>query len=523
VKAPKLASLRGIHEVFDMNFDMSGEAGLMRLAARDHSRATMSARCTARVLLMAVALILVAMHPPTAAAGDAALDDPRHMRFPTVEFNPPEPERLVLDNGMVVYLLEDHELPLITVNAMIRSGTWLDPHDKIGLAAITGAVMRTGGSTRQPADEVDDELERMAATISIGFGRESGSASLDVLKKDFPRGLRIFADLLRTPAFEPSRLELARLQAIEGIRRRQDNPGSVAAREFAKLLYGPDHPSAREATVESVTRITRDNLVAFHRTTVQPNGIILGVTGDFDRQAILTMLWDVFGDWSKGTVPALDIPDVSPAESMSAVRFISKDTSQTHVRMGHLSIKETDPDYVALAIANDILGGGSFRSRLFNDVRTQRGLAYSVGSAFRAGTHNQGVWYMRAETKLPSTQDVVNRFVANIERLRREPVSDAELEEAKEAYVNSFVFSFTSAASIVSRFMDLEYDGLPKDWLQQIRDRVVKLTKEDILRAAQKHWQPDRLRLLAVGSGETLQKVLANFGEVKEITLAPEG
>jgi predicted Zn-dependent peptidase len=146
-----------------------------------------------------------------------------------------------------------------------------------------------------------------------------------------------------------------------------------------------------------------------------------------------------------------------------------------------------------------------------------------VGSTFRAGSHDQGVWYVRAETKLPSTHEVVNRFVANIERLRQEPVADAELEEAKEAYVNSFVFSFTSAASIVSRFMDLEYDGLPKNWLQQIRDKVVKLTKEDILRAAQKHLHPDRLRLLAVGSGETLQKVLASFGDVKEIKLAPEG
>jgi predicted Zn-dependent peptidase len=477
------------------------------------------------VLLTAALLILMALQAPMVLAESPLLaDDPRHMRFPTVEFNPPEPERLVLDNGMVVYLLEDHELPLITVNAMIRSGTWLDPADKIGLAAMTGAVMRTGGSARQSADEIDDELERMATTISISFGKESGSASLDVLKKDFPRGLQILADLLRRPAFEPSRLELARLQAIEGIRRRQDNPGSVTSREFAKLLYGAAHPSAREATVESVARITRDDLISFHQATVQPNGIILGVTGDFDKATLLAQLRDVFGDWPKGSVPVLNIPDVPPAEAATpAVRFINKDTSQTHVRMGHLSIKETDPDYVALAIANDILGGGSFRSRLFNDVRTKRGLAYSVGSAFRAGTHDQGIWYLRAETKLPSTQEVVNRFVANIERLRQEPVSDAELEEAKEAYVNSFVFSFTSAASIVNRFMDLEYDGLPKDWLQQIRAKVIQLTREDILRAAQKHLQPDRLRLLAVGSGETLQKVLASFGEVKEIRLAPEG
>ena len=192
------------------------------------------------------------------------------MRFPTVDFKPSEPERVVLENGMVVYLLEDHELPLITVNAMIRTGTWLDPADKVGLAAMTGAVMRTGGSARMSADQIDEELEHLAATISISVGKESGSASLDVLKKDFKRGLQIYADLLRTPAFDQSRFELAKLQALEGIRRRQDNPGSIAAREFAKLLYGESHPSAREAKVESVTRITRDDLVAFQKQTVHP-------------------------------------------------------------------------------------------------------------------------------------------------------------------------------------------------------------------------------------------------------------
>jgi predicted Zn-dependent peptidase len=472
--------------------------------------------------LLVVCLVL--MQWTAAVAADLALGDPRSMRFPTVDFKPPDADRVVLENGMVVYLLEDHELPLVTVNAMLRTGNWLDPADKVGLAGLTGAVMRTGGSAKMSADEVDEELERLAANLSIGFGKESGSASLDVLKKDLKRGLQIFADLLRTPAFEAGRVELAKLQALEGIRRRQDNPGSVAGREFAKLLYGPQHPSARETSVASISGITRDDLLAFHKRTVQPNGIILGVTGDFEKGAMLALLREVFGDWPKGTVPELTIPEVPAAEAQTgAVRFINKETSQTHLRVGHLSIRETDPDYVAVSIANDILGGSSFRSRLFNDVRTKRGLAYSVGSGLRAGVHDQGVWLMRAETKLPSTQEVVNRFVANMERLRGEPVTDAELEEAKEAYVNSFVFSFTSASSIVSRLMDLEYDGLPKDWLQQIRDKVVKLTKEDIQQAARKHFNPDRLRILAVGSGEALSKVLASFGEVKEIKLAPEG
>jgi predicted Zn-dependent peptidase len=188
-----------------------------------------------------------------------------------------------------------------------------------------------------------------------------------------------------------------------------------------------------------------------------------------------------------------------------------------------LTIKETHPDYPALAIVNDILGGSGFRSRLFKDVRTNRGLAYSVGSRLQANVYEQGLWYMRAETKLASAQEVIGRFVDNMERVRKEPVTAEELEEAKESFVNSFVFSFASTASIVARQVDLEYDGLPKDWLQQLRDKVVKLTKEDLLRAAQTHLHPERLKVLAVGSPSALSKALAGFGDVREIKLPPEG
>ncbi|MGH9651037.1 MAG: M16 family metallopeptidase, partial [Terriglobales bacterium] len=361
----------------------------------------------------------------------------------------------------------------------------------------------------------------------------SGSAMLDVLKKDLDRGLQIFADILMTPAFDPARVELAKQQAIEAIRRRQDRPQSIVAREFPKMLYGPAHPFARESSVESVTKISREDLLAFHARTVHPNGIILGVTGDFEKAPMLAALRKAFGSWAGGEVPRIELPPVtadelgpdgkSGAGGKRTVRFIGKGTSQTHVRVGHLSIKESDPDFPALSILNDILGGSSFRSRLFQDVRTKQGLAYSVGSALRAGVREQGFWLMRAETKSDSTHDVISRLVANMERLREQPVTDAELAEAKEAFVNSFVFSFTSPSSIVARLIGLEYDGLPKDFLQQLRDKVVKLTKEDLLRAARAHLHPDRVKILAVGPAETLPRLLSGFGEVKEIKLAPEG
>lgn len=475
------------------------------------------------VLEMVVLVMALLSATVMAWAGELAVRDPRTMTFPPVEFAPPEPARVVLENGMVVYLLEDHELPLVNVSAMIRAGAWLEPADKVGLAALTGSVMRTGGGGGRSAEQIDEELEQFAIDINMSMARQSGSASLDVLSKDLERGLKIFAGLLRQPAFETPRVELAKLQTIEGIRRRQDSPGSIVGREFLKQLYGPEHPSARESTIESIKGITRDDLAAFHRHTIHPNGLILGVTGDFKQTEMIALLQATFGDWKKGDVPELKIADARDPGGSSIVRFVNKDTSQTHLRIGHLTIREDDPDYVPLAIANDILGGSSFRSRLFNDVRTKRGLAYSVGSRLNVGMHDQGVWLMRAETKLPSTQEVITRFVANMERMRTELVTDGELAEAKEAYVNSFVFSFASPSAIVGRFVELEYDGLPKDFLQQLRARVIALKKEDILKAAQKHFRSNRLTIVAVGPGETLPKLLSGFGEVKEIKLAPEG
>ena len=440
------------------------------------------------------------------------------MTFSAVEFVPPEPDRVVLENGMVIYLLQDHELPLVTIDALMRTGSWLDPPDKIGLAALTGAVMRTGGGGGLSAAQVDDELEQSGGRMNIVIGRQSGSASLDVFKKDLQRALHLFAGVIRTPAFDPADVELAKLQAMERIRRRDDEPESIASREFIKLLYGHGHPTARESSIEAVGRISREDLIAFHRNTIHPNGIIIGVTGDFMKEEMVALLREVFGDWEMGTVPEVKIADVPESEEERAIiHLIDKDTSQTHLRAGRLSVKATDADYIPLVVANDILGGVSFVGRLYNEVREKRGLAYSVGSELSTGMYNQGMWLMWVETKLPSTKEVLGHLVANIERMRTELVSDAELTQAKEAYVNSSVFDFSSSSKIVSRLMKLEYNGLPKDYYQQLREKILQVTKEDILAVGRKYLRLDRLKIIAVGSGGTLSKELSTFGDVKEI------
>jgi predicted Zn-dependent peptidase len=444
--------------------------------------------------------------------------DPRSMTFPPLQFQPPKAERVVLDNGMVLYLLEDHELPLIRIETRIKTGSRYEPSDKIGLAGFTGSVMRTGGTRRMNGDEVDETLEFLAAEVSSGIGLDAGFLSLDVLAKDFDQGFELFSEILRHPAFDEKKLDLAKKQAIEGIRRKNDSPAGIASREFLKLVYGPTHPYAREETVKTVSSIHREDLVAFHQKYYHPHSIMMGITGDFRKKEMIYKIKKAFGSWKKQRV---EFPRVPPVEVQyePSVNYIDRDLTQTHLRIGHLGIRQNNPDFFALSILDDILGGRGFTSRIFQEIRTKRGLAYSVGTAFDPGNFDLGVFYAYAQTKAESTHQTITAIIEEMRRIQTEPVSDEELKQAKDSFLNSYVFSFANTAQIVSRQISLEYYGLPADFLERFRDSVAKVTRDDIQRVAKKYLHPGGLVLLAVGKQDRFDQPLSTFGKVTTIIL----
>lgn len=449
-------------------------------------------------------------------AGKSAAADPRKMTFPPVEFHPPRAERVVLDNGMILYLLENHELPLIRVNALIRTGGVFEPPDKTGLASLTGEVMRTGGTKKVPGDQMDEELEFIAAGLSSFIGRDSGFAGLNILRKDFDRGLELFSDMLMNPVFPEDKIDLAKKQALEEIRRRNDQPSQIATRAFFKTVYGREHPLARQDSVESITAIKREDLVRFHSEHYRPGAVILSASGDFTRDSLISKIEKAFSGWEGGTMEPAPLPP--PAELYQpSVRLVNKDLSQTHIRVGHIGIREDDPDFFAVSILDDILGAGGFKSRLFKEVRTNLGLAYSVGSVFTAGDLERGVFLAYCETKADSTHRALTAIIKEIERIREEPVSEDEIRLAREAFLNSFVFSFSSPEKIVNRQASLEFDGLPADFLDRFRDGVLDVTREDIQRVAGKFLQPEGLTIVAVGNPEQFDRPLSEFGEVQVI------
>jgi zinc protease len=450
-----------------------------------------------------------------AAAGGKA--DPRTMSFPELRFEIPAAEQVVLDCGMPVYLLRDTELPIVNITAMVRTGSVYEPAAKAGLASLTGSVMRSGGSGGLSPEKMDDELEFMASAVESGIGPDMGTVSLTSLTKNFSRTLRIFCDVLLRPDFSQKRVDLARRHLIEGLRRQNDDPKGIAGREINRAIYA-GHPLGVVPTFASANAITRQDMVDFHRRFFRPDAMILAVSGDFDRDTLLKELNAVFGKPAATALPALpDIPQPT-ADFRPEVIYGKKEVNQTVIRMGHLGITKSDPDIYALRILDYILGG-SFTSRLTMEIRTNQGLAYNVDSRFDVGRRFAGTFIAETETKAESTGKTISLMKEIIAGMTREPVSDQELKAAKEHIINSFMFGFTSPASIVTQRARLEFYDFPPGYLENYRANIAQVTKEDVLAAAGRHLKPEAFKLVVVGDAAKFDKPLAAFGPVRELDL----
>jgi predicted Zn-dependent peptidase len=438
------------------------------------------------------------------------------MTFPPLSFVPPKAARTVLSNGMVLYLLEDPELPLVNVSALIRTGSIYDPPEKNGLAQLTATLLRTGGTSDQTPQAINEALEFMAAEMEFSMGRESGTASLSVLKKDFPSALSIFASLLRKPAFDPAQVDLAKKQEMEAIRRSDDNPQEIAYREFRKVLY-EGNPRGQVPTLESIESIQRDDLIDFHQRFFQPNNILLGISGDFKKEEMIHSLEEAFRGWQRSLIELPFIPVPSPPDK-KWVYYVRKDLPQTTLLWGHLSLPLDHPDHIPFQVLNFILGGGGFNSRLTREIRSNQGLAYSVGS-FYQGRVGYGVFGAFCQTKSSTTHKAISLLYEITEGLEKNKPGPEELDWAKKTLVNQFIFSFISSASMVSQQMRLEYDGLPEDYLVHYQERVASVTPEDLGRVAEKHLHPEKSILLVVGKEEDFDQPLFSFGLVNRIEL----
>jgi len=466
--------------------------------------------------------------PPAAEARGGARSpgflEIRRMAFPPLDLAFPrvgrEVERRVLSNGLVVFLYPDRRLPLVEATAMVRGGTAYEGDDAWTAMVLLGSQLRAGGTAATPAAALDAALERMAASIETGAGPEAITASLNVLSRDVDRGLDLLAQVLRTPAFDPGKFRVAQGRLLEDIRRRDEEPARLAARTFSRLLYTDRHPEGRELDPEKVRAVTPDHLRALHARYLHPNNMLLAVAGDFDPAEMTARLERTLGAWPAGAVALPPLPRAD-GRFRPGVFLVPRPLDQATVLLGHLGIDRTNPDRYAVELMDIILGRSGFSSRITERVRSDEGLAYSVGTFYATGTRDLGSFRTQVQTKNESVGRALTAVLEEIRKMGEAPVSDEELAAAQEALVNSFVFRWQSPSQVAAQLMTLEFDGLPADHYQTLLDRYRAVTRADVLRVAGRYLHPRQMTVVVVGDPARFDGPLTAFGPVTR--LSPSG
>lgn len=418
-------------------------------------------------------------HPPSPAAWAAPLG-----------------QRQVLPSGMVLLVSEKRAVPIVTATMLIQAGAILDPPDKAGLANLTAELLTQGTKTRT-ATQISEAIEFVGGSLSVEAGQDVTTVSLSVLSRDLDLGLDLLADILLNPTFAPDEIQRKVQEVLAGIKRKQEDPGEVSAEAFAALVFG-SHPYGRpvEGIESSVPTITRDDLVKFNEAYFRPNRTIMAVVGDVSIPDLTRRMEAKLGAWKPGGPNFTPPPPPAPL-ARPVVRTIQRDVTQANINLGHLGVTRDNPDYYAIQVMNYILGGGGVTSRLTAKIREEKGWAYDVGSAFipdkYAGTFNASL-----QTKNEVAQDAIEAVLAEIRRIREQPVGEDELKDAKAYLTGSFPLRLDTSSKIVRLLANIEYFGLGLDYVDRYPGLISAVTAADIQRVAQKYLNPDRYALAVV-------------------------
>jgi zinc protease len=449
---------------------------------------------------IASSLSLLALLGGAVAAQDAPIPPrPEKLVFPPLAFEPPDPAnyRHELPGGVTVFLIPDRSLPLVKVRFTFRGGSYLDPVGKEGLMGCLGAMMRQGGAGDLPAPALDEELDFLAAQVSTRASEYELTASVDTLSQNLDRSLELLVSILRAPRFQADRLALWKGEVLESLKQRNDDAGDILDREWTALVYGRDHFKGRDMTKASLDGITEADLRAQHDKVVHPGNLVIGVSGDFDPDAMLKTLTKALAGWTVGEKTPLP-PEPTHVLAPGVYR-IEKDIPQGKVFIGMRSIKRDDPDYHALQVMSQILGAGGFTSRITRRVRSDEGLAYDAGASVIPGVWFPGEFRASFQSKSVTVALATQIVLEEIEKIRTAPVDAGELDVAKGALIETFPRQFESPEATLGVFISDAITGRPYSWWKTYRDKVRAVTPAEVQRVAQKHLDPKALAVLIVG------------------------
>ena len=411
----------------------------------------------------------------------------------------PIAHREVLPNGIVLLVAERPGVPIVAVRVFMRAGAAFEPTDHDGLANLTGALL-TRGTAKRTGPELDSAIEFVGGSLEAGAGRDGLTASLSILKRDLTLGLDLLGEVMLSPTFPTQELTRKAAQIQAAIKRSEEDPGTVAGRALTRLVF-PNHPYGKpvEGTIESVGKLTRDDVVSFYRTHVRPDTAIVAVVGDITVDEARREILKRFGGW---TPPAPPAPSVSPAPGGAPPRSetITKDLTQATILLGRQAVRQVDPDYFPLAVGSYILGGGS-ASRLYGRVRDEGGLAYAVFSYVSPGRYG-AAFTVSAQTRTAETAKVVDILRAELGRMTRDRVQDDELKLAKDYLIGSFPLRLDTTAKVADFVIAIEEQGLGLDYADRYRASIAKVTAADVQRVAQKFFVPDTFNQVVVGAAK---------------------
>jgi len=461
-----------------------------------------------------------------AGLGLAQAKHPTELKYSALKYEPPDPRafRVTYAGGLRAYVQEDRDLPLFNITAIVDCGDLYVPKDKTGLGSVLGDQLIKGGTTTREGAAIEERIDFLGGSLSFMVGERTSTLSLSVLAKDLDEGLAIFFDVLRNPAFREEPLMLAKARFVEQLRQANDQPGTVLSREYEKLLYG-ENALTRQPTKAAYEGVSASDLKAFHAKYFSPRNIILAVSGDFAKAALKTKIDKLAAGWKGGTVSFPALPKSFPAPE-PGVYFVQKAINQGYISLGHLGLEDTNPDYFAVQVMNFILGGGSFTSRITTKVRSDEGLSYNQGSRFAYRWGLPGTFAGYVQTKSSTVGYAISLILAEFDRIRKEPVTEAEMETAINYYLESFADTFQSSQSTMMSFANLEMTGKPMDYYKTYRSKIQAVTKARVQEVAAEYIQPDKIVMMIVGDWEPCDKggdkwagPLERLGKVHRIAL----
>lgn len=466
-----------------------------------------------KLLLSGLAVLLMAAAPPVTIP-----ERPERLRFAEARFEPPAAEGLrhQLSNGIPVYLVEDHSLPLVDVAVAVRTGDWVDTADRVGLASFAGALIRRGGTASKSPDEFDEQADFLGSQINSVAGTTRSGATLNVSSQRFGEAMDLYCEMLRAPRFDKGRVAVTRENLRESLSRRTDDPLEVLTREWGRLLYGPDHYNVREVTPRNLESLVPAELTAFHRATWRPDAksMVIAVSGDVTPADVLPRLEKCFTGWpaATGAAPAWP-PPASSHGPAPGFFYVDRDIPQAKIILGHLGAKRRgwdDPDEPALLVLSEVLGGSA--SRIQRRLRGELGIAYRTSATFEVGLHEPGLFQVFLETENASAGRALQAALTEVRRLREEPVPEAELAFARNGLIDSFPLRFEDAASTAGLYAEDDYLGRPHSYWRTYRDRIRRVTPEQVQRVAQRYLQPERIVALVVGKWADVSRGAAGAG-----------